>query len=108
MHSPTHALPPSFTRNHSVTLSLTFLRAEFDYQKFQFTVVDVGGQKSERRKWINFFDNVNVSNQLKNQPTKQPINQLSYQPINQLSDQTINQLSGQPNRRLSDQLMSIN
>jgi len=31
----------------------------FDIDNFIFGIVDVGGQKSERRKWIHCFDNVN-------------------------------------------------
>lgn len=32
----------------------------FDIKGREFLVVDVGGQRSERRKWVHFFDNVNA------------------------------------------------
>jgi len=32
--------------------------AQFIFQNFGFTMIDVGGQRSERRKWIHCFDNV--------------------------------------------------
>uniref|UniRef100_A0A0N5A3Z3 Guanine nucleotide-binding protein alpha-6 subunit n=1 Tax=Parastrongyloides trichosuri TaxID=131310 RepID=A0A0N5A3Z3_PARTI len=32
----------------------------FRYRKVNFRMVDVGGQRSERRKWIHCFDNVNM------------------------------------------------
>uniref|UniRef100_A0A914BXM0 Uncharacterized protein n=1 Tax=Acrobeloides nanus TaxID=290746 RepID=A0A914BXM0_9BILA len=32
----------------------------FSYNKMEFKMVDVGGQRSERRKWIHCFDNVNM------------------------------------------------
>jgi len=32
---------------------------EFEYKECKFHLVDVGGQRSERRKWIHCFDNVN-------------------------------------------------
>lgn len=31
---------------------------EFEYKGFKLRMVDVGGQKSEQRKWIHCFDNV--------------------------------------------------
>jgi guanine nucleotide-binding protein G(o) subunit alpha len=31
---------------------------EFDYNSLHFRIVDVGGQRSERRKWINCFEDV--------------------------------------------------
>ncbi|PAV80820.1 hypothetical protein WR25_17066 [Diploscapter pachys] len=31
---------------------------QYDYQGIAFRIFDVGGQKSERRKWLNHFDNV--------------------------------------------------
>jgi hypothetical protein len=34
--------------------------AEFDESPLHWTVVDVGGQRSERKKWVNAFDNVNA------------------------------------------------
>jgi len=34
--------------------------AQFTFEQLTFTVVDVGGQRSERRKWIHCFDNVTV------------------------------------------------
>lgn len=33
---------------------------EFRYQDMDFSLVDVGGQRTERRKWLNFFDNVQM------------------------------------------------
>lgn len=33
---------------------------EFKYQEIEFFLVDVGGQRTERRKWLNFFDNVQM------------------------------------------------
>lgn len=32
----------------------------FDLGKFEYRMFDVGGQRSERRKWITAFDNVQV------------------------------------------------
>jgi len=32
--------------------------AEFTFEKLAFSLIDVGGQRSERRKWIHCFDNV--------------------------------------------------
>ena len=34
------------------------VKIEFDFQATKFEVIDVGGQRTERRKWIHFFDNV--------------------------------------------------
>lgn len=34
---------------------------EFKEPPYLFSVVDVGGQRNERRKWIHCFDNVKVS-----------------------------------------------
>lgn len=34
---------------------------EFSEPPFMYSVVDVGGQRNERRKWIHCFDNVRVS-----------------------------------------------
>ena len=33
-------------------------KIEFSYRKARFHMYDVGGQRSERKKWIHFFDNV--------------------------------------------------
>merc|ERR1712016_242175 len=33
-------------------------KIEFSYRKVQFHMYDVGGQRSERKKWIHCFDNV--------------------------------------------------
>ncbi|KAE9555493.1 hypothetical protein FO519_001261 [Halicephalobus sp. NKZ332] len=33
---------------------------EFRYKDMDFSLVDVGGQRTERRKWLNFFDNVQM------------------------------------------------
>lgn len=33
---------------------------EFSEPPYMFSVVDVGGQRNERRKWIHCFDNVKV------------------------------------------------
>jgi len=38
--------------------TLGILDFEFEYQESKFNLVDVGGQRSERRKWIHCFDNV--------------------------------------------------
>jgi len=32
----------------------------FEYEGFSFSIIDVGGQRSERRKWIHCFDRVNA------------------------------------------------
>eukprot|EP01100_Stratorugosa_tubuloviscum_P004750 TRINITY_DN219_c1_g3_i3.p1 TRINITY_DN219_c1_g3~~TRINITY_DN219_c1_g3_i3.p1 ORF type:complete len:355 (-),score=162.00 TRINITY_DN219_c1_g3_i3:251-1315(-) len=32
--------------------------AVYDFEQVNFRVIDVGGQRSERRKWIHYFDNV--------------------------------------------------
>lgn len=34
------------------------LKTKFDYSGYHWTIVDVGGQRSERKKWINCFMNV--------------------------------------------------
>lgn len=34
--------------------------SDFQYKEIKWSVVDVGGQRSERRKWINCFDNVHA------------------------------------------------
>lgn len=34
--------------------------AEFKFKDIKFRMVDVGGQRSERRKWIHCFDGVNA------------------------------------------------
>lgn len=33
-------------------------KTKFNYSGYHWTVVDVGGQRSERKKWINCFTNV--------------------------------------------------
>jgi len=38
--------------------TLGIIDFEFEYSDSKFTLVDVGGQRSERRKWIHSFDNV--------------------------------------------------
>jgi len=38
--------------------SIGIEEAEFVFEKLHFTMVDVGGQRSERRKWIHCFSNV--------------------------------------------------
>ena len=32
----------------------------FSYKNTEFRIFDVGGQKTQRRKWIHIFDNVNA------------------------------------------------
>ena len=34
------------------------VRIEFDFHATKFEMLDVGGQRSERKKWIHCFDNV--------------------------------------------------
>lgn len=45
-------------RVKTVGLSMT----EFDQDSVHFSVVDVGGQRSERKKWMHHFDGVKVIN----------------------------------------------
>uniref|UniRef100_A0A7E4V3N4 G-protein alpha subunit n=1 Tax=Panagrellus redivivus TaxID=6233 RepID=A0A7E4V3N4_PANRE len=33
---------------------------QFNYENMSFTMIDVGGQRSERRKWIHVFDKINM------------------------------------------------
>lgn len=34
------------------------IETKFDLEGLEFTIVDVGGQRTERRKWLHCFDNV--------------------------------------------------
>jgi len=40
------------------TRSIGIEEAGFGFEKLNFTLIDVGGQRSERRKWIHCFSNV--------------------------------------------------
>ena len=53
----------SFTHFHKDVLrtrvtTTGIVRIEFQFKKMMFHMFDVGGQRSERKKWIHCFDNV--------------------------------------------------
>ena len=54
---------PSFTPNQEDVLrtrikTTGIIETEFEYKGLSFKLVDVGGQRSERKKWIHCFDSV--------------------------------------------------
>jgi len=43
---------------HTRVTTVGIVETEFEYEKLRFRMVDVGGQRSERKKWIHCFQNV--------------------------------------------------
>jgi len=48
----------SFTSVRAKRQTIGVVETFFEYQNTQFTVVDVGGQRSERKKWLHCFNSV--------------------------------------------------
>ena len=47
-----------FDEFFSIKIIILYLQIEFEYKSLVFHMFDVGGQRSERKKWIHCFDNV--------------------------------------------------
>jgi len=43
---------------HTRVTTVGIIETEFEYEKLRFKMVDVGGQRNERKKWIHCFQNV--------------------------------------------------